>query len=299
MFATSEDVAIVIRVRTGATIAPCSAQGEDISSVPAIVMLEDFTASSMRALQQLRRSDAARCVLLPLSVDASSDAVPTQTEMLLAPDTHVVARIDEFTQASLKKLSHHPNRKQISREKMVLEIAQPAMQTDENIIREVEKNGAAWILSHSGEASAAIWLPLLRSLLAQSRLPIYCQIATCPAASPLLQLDLLSALPLDRIHILWIASSGSASTGSVADFVMLKQHWHALKQRQSFQRKQEEQQNKQAVVIEHQETKMSVAGRGASARINQPAAIASSAVPTAQYYRAAFTPPLVFFRLQM
>lgn len=181
-------------------------------------------------------------------------------------------------------------------------------------VHALEKLGGAWLVQ--ADAAAARSPPLharLQSLLAHSSLPVLLVAPLLPFASAALSpataapswtagalrwLDSLATLPsLHRLHVaLARPVSDAVGESSALDLPLLSQHWTAMRKREQFRATNKLQQETASV---RSRPSPPSSTNGAAAAVSGVVAPPPVAAAPAQFYRAAFTPTTMFYRLAM
>jgi hypothetical protein len=180
-------------------------------------------------------------------------------------------------------------------------------------VHALEKLAGAWLVQADAAASRSPpFHALLQSLLAHSSLPVLLVAPLLPFASAALSpataaptwtagalrwLDSLATLPsLRRLHVAFARPEGGAEGECPLDLPLLSQHWTAMRKREQF-RAANKLEQETASVRSRPSFPSSTEGAAAAA-VSGVVAPPVAAAP-AQFYRAAFTPTTMFYRLAM
>lgn len=180
-------------------------------------------------------------------------------------------------------------------------------------VHALEKLAGAWLVQADAAASRSPPLhALLQSLLAHSSLPVLLVAPLLPFASAALSpataapswtagafrwMDSLATLPsLHKLHVAFARPEGGADGECLLDLPLLSQHWTAMRKREQFRAANKLEQ--ETAAVRSRPSPPSSTYGAAAAAVSGVVAPPVAAAP-AHFYRAAFTPTTMFYRLAM
>ena len=296
---------------------------ESEASIAAVRLLTSAAASSSAAAAATA-VDAAAASACPLVCVRSAAASPSISPSLLAlPAVRwafpIAAAAD--AQAEQKRLADWTKQTKLNAARVVLHIsvaesAPAATEMSADRIQALDKLGSVWMIQQQAAPGAQSDLPdsrshaLLQSLLAHSSLPVLfiapLQPSTSVAATSAAfrWLDSFEAMQgLSKLHVAFAVSAAVAAAAVPAsmctlNLALLAQHWTALRRREEYRAQKRKAEADAALRPVRPAQPASASASAASASASAAVVPAAPAAP-AQFYRAAFTPSTMFYRISM
>jgi RNase P/RNase MRP subunit POP5 len=228
------------------------------------------------------------------------------------------------SQSEVKRLTAWTQQQRLEPHHVLLQLTLPSASTalppvSQERVRLLDKQAGAWLVRLGSAADSDAAVATLQTLLLHSSLPIVLAVtlsaiehAVAAISAPsnitgtaLRLLDHLATLPsLHRLHVAFkapsrnTAASAGATTPLLLDLQRLEQHWAAMRRRETFRAEQQRQQAGNA--RPQQAGASSAAASSASATaaaVSTPVAAIAAPAAAPTFYRAAFTPTSMFFRV--